>query len=316
VTTAFVSHHDIARHDTGWSHPDHQGRIPALVRAVYRDTPATHGHLLQVEAVPATGDDLLLVHTPEYLRSVREAVARAAAGGRPVPFAGEVVVSDASWDAAVASVGAALTGVETVGRGEARNAFCSARPPGRDAAADRSGGHSILNAVAVAARHLRERRGVGRVLVVDWGARAPLGTPAVLGGDPGVRTVSVHQHPAPSLAEPTETFPTNYHAFPVPAGAGGAEFGAALAAALEGAAAWEPQWILLSAGFDVLAGDPLGGLAVRPREVYDLTLLLRGAADRCCGGRLVSVLEGGYDPAATGQAVVQHLRALAGLPPA
>ena len=316
MSTAFVSHHDSPRHDTGWSHPDHQGRIPALVRAVYRDMPALHGHLVQVEAVPATDDDLLLVHAPEYVRSVRDAVARAAAEGRPVPFQADVVVSDASWDAAVASVGAALTGVEAVIAGEARNAFCSARPPGRDAAAGRAGGHSLFNSVAIAARHLRERRGAGRVLVMDWGARAPLGTGPVLAADPGAWVLAIHQHPAPALAGDAPASPPPLRSFPVPAGAGGDEFAAALRAALDEAAAWAPEWILLSAGFDVLAGDPLGGLAVAPRDVHGLTLLLREAADRLCGGRLVSVLEGGYDPAATGLAVVQHLRALAGLPAA
>ncbi|HLL47872.1 MAG TPA: hypothetical protein VK399_14265, partial [Longimicrobiaceae bacterium] len=125
MSTAFVSHHDSPRHDTGWNHPDHQGRIPALVRAVYRDMPALHAHLLQVEARPASVEDLLLVHTPEYVRAVREAVARAAAEGRPLAFQADAVVSDASWDAAVASAGAAITGVETVLAGEARNAFCS-----------------------------------------------------------------------------------------------------------------------------------------------------------------------------------------------
>lgn len=315
MTTAFVSHHDSPRHDTGWSHPDHQGRIPALVRAVYRDTPALLGHLLQVEARPAGEEDLLLVHTPEYVRAVRDAVARAAAEGRPLPFQAEVVVSDASWDAGVASVGSALTGVETVLAGEARNAFCSARPPGRDAAADHAGGHSLFNSVAIAARHLRDRRGAERVLVVDWGARAPLGTGAVLAADPGVLVLAVHQHPAPALADEVPADP-GLRSFPVPAGAGGADFALALAAALEHAGAWRPEWILLGAGFDILAGDPLGALAVTPREVYDLTLLLREAADRLCAGRLVSVLEGGYDPAATGKAVVQHLRALAGLEPA
>jgi acetoin utilization deacetylase AcuC-like enzyme len=315
VSTAFVSHHDSPRHDTGWNHPDHQGRIPALVRAVYRDMPALHAHLLQVEARPASVDDLLLVHTPEYVRVVREAVARAAAEGRPLAFQADAVVSDASWDAAVASAGAAITGVETVLAGEARNAFCSARPPGRDAAADHAGGHSLFNNVAIAARHLRDRGGAERVLVVDWGARAPLGTGAVLAADPGVRVAAVHQHPAPSLADTAAAAP-QLRSRPVPAGAGGEEFAAALAAALDEAAAWEPQWVLLGAGFDILAGDPLGGLAVTPREVFDLTLLLREWADRVCGGRLVSVLEGGYDPAATGKAVVQHLHALAGLSPA
>lgn len=293
--TAFVSHHHTSLHDTGWGHPEHQGRLPALVRAVYRDMLTLHGHLLEVEARPATEEDLLRVHTPGYVRRVREAVEAAAREGRPRTLEGEVVVSGASWDAALAAAGAAVTGVEVVLAGEARNAFCSTRPPGRDAAPDRPGGHSLFNTVAVAARHLLEERGAGRVLVVDWGAEAPLGTPEVFAGEPRVRLVSVHGGA-------------------VPPGAGGAEAGAALAEALAGVEG--ADFVLLSAGFDLLAADPRGGLEVEPREVYDLTLLVREAAERLCGGRLVSVLEGGYAPAETGKAVVQHLRALADLPPA
>jgi acetoin utilization deacetylase AcuC-like enzyme len=286
--TAFVSHHDCARHDTGWGHPEHQGRLPAVVHAVYHDMVALHEHLLQVEATPATREDLLLVHTPEHVRRVREAAERAEAEGRSLLLEGEVVVSGASWEAALAAAGTVLTGVELVLAEEARNAFCAARPPGRDATAEAPGGHSLFNNVAVAARHLRERRGVERVLVVDWGARAPLGTPRVLAGVPGVRVVS----------------------------ATGAELGAALRDALEEAAAEPPEFVLLSAGMDVLFADPLGGTALEPRDVYDLSRIVREFADRLCGGRLVCVLEGGYHPQATGRAVVQQLRALADLPPA
>lgn len=321
-TTAYVSHYDTSRHDTGWNHPDHQGRLPALVRAVYRDMLTLHGHLLEVEARPAAEADLLLVHRPEYVRQVREAAEEAEREGKSISFQGDVVVSGASWDAALASVGAAITGVDAVLAGEARNAFCTARPPGRDALPDRSGGHSLFNSVAVAARHLRERRGVERVLVVDWGARAPLGTPTVLAGLPGVRLLSIHQHAAPALMEgdepviPAEELP-GVRSVGVEAGADGAAFGAALAAALEDeVAVAAPDFVLLSAGLDILVGDPLGGLAVTPREVFDLTAQVRGVADRACGGRLVSVLEGGYDPPALGRAAVQHLRALAGLEPA
>lgn len=318
-TTAFVSHHDTSRHDTGWNHPDHQGRLPALVRAVYRDMLTLHGHLLEVEARPATEADLLRVHTPEYVRAVREAAEQAEREGRSIPFQGEVVVSGASWDAALASVGGAITGVESVLAGEVRNAFCTARPPGRDALADRAGGHSLFNSIAIAARHLRERRGVERVLVVDWGARAPLGTSEVLADVPGIRVLSVHQHAAPALVDGDASAPApagsrGVRCVGVEAGADGAAFGAALAAGLdEELAANAPDFILLSAGLDILVGDPLGGLAVQPRDVFDLTTVVRGAADRACGGRMVSVLEGGYDPPATGRAVVQHLRALAGL---
>ena len=318
MTTAFVSHYDCSRHDTGWGHPEHQGRLPALTRAVYRDMLTLHGHLLELEARPATEEDLLLVHTPEYVRSVREASQRAEQEGRSLPFAGEVVVSGASWEAALAAARAAVNGVEAVLAGEVRNAFCPTRPPGRDAAAARPGGHSLFNSVAVAARHLRERRGVERVLVVDWGAHPPQGTPEVLGGVAGVRVLSVHQHPAPVLADEVDTRAdaANLRSLGLPPGTGGEGFGAALAEGLEEAAGWEPQFILVSAGFDILAGDPLGGLTVQPREVYDLTMQVRELADRVCGGRLVSLLEGGYDASATGRAVVQHVRALAGLPPA
>ncbi|HEX7242184.1 MAG TPA: hypothetical protein VF263_18000, partial [Longimicrobiaceae bacterium] len=197
-----------------------------------------------------------------------------------------------------------------------------APPPGRDAAAGRPGGHSLFNNVAVAVRHLRERRGLARVLVVDWGARAPRGTGQVLAHDRGVRVLSVHQHPVPALVppdsgEPSGAAPPHLHAVEVAPGPDGAGFGAALARGLEEATVrWKPAFVLLSLGLDVLAGDPMGGLAVQPRDVHDLTLQVREAADRACDGRLVSVLEGGYDAAATGKAVVQHLRALAGLPPA
>lgn len=291
IPTAFVSHHHTALHDTGWGHPEHQGRLPALVRAVYRDMLTLHGHLLEVEARPATEEDLLRVHTPAYVRRVREAVEDAAREGRPRVLEGEVVVSGASWDAALAAAGAAITGVEAVLAGEARNAFCATRPPGRDAAPDRPGGHSLFNTAAIAARYLLDERGAGRVLLVDWGAEAPLGTPEVFADDPRVRLVSVRPR------------------------AGGDPLHEALAGALAGVE--EVDFVLLSAGFDLLAADPRGGAgAVEPREVYDLTLLVREAAERLCGGRLVSVLEGGYAPAETGKAVVQHLRALADLPPA
>jgi len=312
MITAFVSHHFCSLHDTGWSHPDHQGRLPALVRAVHRDMLALHDHLLQVEAEPATVDDLLLVHTPEHVGAVRDAVGRASAEGSAVAFGAEGMVSGASWDAALAAAGAALTAVELVLRGEARNAFCATRPPGRDAAPGRAERHSIFNTAAVAARHLRERRGVGRVLVVDLGAGAPLGVEAVLA--PGVRVVSVHAQRYPAaLGEGAEGLVS----VGLPPETGGADLLRVLEEAVEREVARErPDFVLLSLGLDVLSADPLGELALEPRDVHDLTAIVRRTADRFCDGRLVSVLEGGYAADEVGRAVVQHLRALADLPAA
>lgn len=311
--TAFVSHEDASRHDTGWSHPDHQGRLPAIVRAVQRDMVALWEPLRQMEAVPASEDDLHLVHTPAYVERVRQMAIDAARAEQTLELDG-VPVSGASWDAALAATGSALTAADAVLRGEVRNAFALARPPGRGAAADAPGEFSLFNHVAIAARHLRERHGIGRVLVVAWGARQPAALAEVLRGEDGIRLISIHQHPQ-SFPEPENTAddpPIDGAA--LPPGSDGDAFASALRQALDAIPSAEsPDFVLLSAGFDILAADAHGSLAVEPDEVYAITVALREWVDARAGGRLVSVLEGGYAAAETARAVIQHLRALAGL---
>ena len=314
--TAFVSHEDSSRHDTGWSHPDHQGRLPAIVRAVQRDMVALWEPLRQLEAVPATEDDLRLVHTAEHVARVRKKAAESAREGRTLELGG-VPVSGASWDAALASVGAALTAADAVLGGGVRNGFALARPPGRGADADAPGEFSLFNTVAIAARHLRARRGIGRVLVVAWGARPPFALARLLAEDDGTRLISIHPHPQsfPQPAPPDAAPPVAGAA--LPPGSGGDAFAAALRDALDAIPPDEsPDFVLLSAGFDILAADPQGALAVQPDEVHAITTVLREWADARAGGRLVSVLEGGYAAPETARAVIQHLHALAGLEPA
>jgi acetoin utilization deacetylase AcuC-like enzyme len=307
--TAYVSHEDCSRHDTGWRHPDHQGRLPAVTRAVYRDMPALWEPLLQVPGAPAAEADLLRVHTRRYVDDVRRTAIAAAAEGRPLELGG-VPVSGASWDAALAAAGSAIAAVDVVMRGDARNAFAPARPPGRGATADAPGELSLFNTVAVAARHLREAHGSARVLVLAWGARPADALRQVLAGDPGVSVVSIHQQPEEPSADP------HPHDRAVPPGAGGSAVTEAMLAALDAIPPEDsPDFVLLSAGFDILEGDPTSALAVTPREIHGLTLALREWTDARAGGRLVSVLEGGFG-ADLGVAVVQHIRALAGLPPA
>ena len=316
-TTAFVSHEDCSRHDTGWSHPDHQGRLPAIVRAVQRDMVALWEPVLQLEAAPATDEDLFLIHTPEHVARVRDVASDAARSEETLELDG-VPVSGASWEAARASAGAALTAVDAVLAGEARNAFALSRPPGAGAWADGPGGFGLFNNVAIAARHLRERHAAARVLVVSWGVRPPLALARLLADDEGIGLISIHQHPLsfptpdPSAADHPEVAGAA-----LSPGSGGEEFAEALLAALAAVPPAEsPDFVLLAAGFDILDADPVGQLAVEPHEVHAITLALRQWADERAGGRLVSVLEGGYAAAETARAVVQHLHALAGLPPA
>jgi len=309
-TTAFVSHPDCARHDSGWSHPDHQGRLPALVRAVYRDMLTLHGHLLEVEAVPSSMKSLLRVHTSDYIERVRAASEAAAAAGSPQPFEAEVTVSGATWEAALASSGAAVTGVNTVVGGAARNAFCASRPPGAAASSDRAGGFAIFNNVAIAALHAREKLGLDRVLVVEWSGVAGSRISELLGGDPRVGVLGVGVEPGPATAGAA-------HTVALPAGSRGGLFAASFAGALDRAIGeFQPSLVLLAAGFDVMHADPLGALGLEPADVHAITTVLVDAADTACDGRLVSVLEGGSDGASLGAATVQHIRALAGLPAA
>ena len=307
--TAYVSHEDCSRHDTGWNHPDHQGRLPAVTRAVYRDMPALFEPLLQVAGNHASEVDLRRVHTQRYVDDVRRTAIAAAAEQRPLELGG-VPVSGASWEAALAAAGSALVACDVVMRGDARNAFVPARPPGRGALPDAPGEFSLFNTVAIAARSLREVHASARVLIVAWGARPATAIRIALAGDPGVSILSLHGADADPGAEP------HPRDLLLSAGSDGAALTRAMKDALERIPPEEsPDFVLLSARYDILEGDPLGTFAVTPRETYDLTLALREWVDARAGGRVVSVLEGGYG-AALGHGVVQHLRALTGLGPA
>jgi acetoin utilization deacetylase AcuC-like enzyme len=309
--TGYVSHSDSSRHDTGWRHPEHQGRLPAVARAVYRDMLTLFDPLLEIEAVPATEADLALAHDAAYIAAVRARVEEAEAAGTVLPLGGEVMVSGASWDAAVAGAGAGITAAEAVLRREVRNAFCAVRPPGSGARRAAPGGFSIFNNAAIAALHLR-RRGIAPVLLLELGARPGLGSAEILAGEPNVAYRAVFQRSLLPGGADAAGWGTG-----LDDGAGIDAVSAALLGALESAVAeLAPAFLLLSLGCDALAGDPLGGLALEPVDYHRLTTELRGRADALCDGRLVSLLEGGYDPVRTGAAVVEHLRGLAGLPPA
>ena len=299
--TGYVSHSDCSRHDTGWRHPEHQGRLPAVARAVYRDMLTLFDPLLEIEAVPTTTADLALAHAPAYIERVRTRSAEAEAAGTVLPFypedvGGGVMVSGASWDAARAAAGAGITAADAILAGTVRNAFCAIRPPGSGAGRDFAGEFALFNNAAIAALHLR-RRGIGAVLILELGAQPAAGTADIVAHQPGVAYRAVHQRG-------------------VAVGAGVDEVSAALLAQLDSAAGADPpEFLILSLGLDSLAGDPRGGLALEPIDFHRLTAEIRGRADALCGGRLVSLLEGGYHPARTAAAVVQHLRAMTGLPP-
>ena len=307
-------------HDTGWGHPEHQGRLRAVASAMKNDLVALHGRVEQIAPPPAHEDDLRLVHTEEHIASVRSAVRDAGTRGRPVGIDADTKVSGASWDAALGTVGAGLEAVRCVAEGRLRNAFVAARPPGHHATPDRAMGFCLFNNIAVAARSLRARHGAGRVLIVDWDVHHGNGTQDAFYGDPAVFFLSLHQYPHyPGTGAANETGRGRGEGFtlnvPLAARTPRADYLRVFEMALESAVSrCAPDFILVSSGFDVLAGDPLGGQLLEPGDLHEMTVRVMNAAERCCDGRVVVFLEGGYDPERTGAGCVSVVRALAGIP--
>jgi acetoin utilization deacetylase AcuC-like enzyme len=302
--TAFVSHSDCARHDPGWNHPDHQGRLPGLMREVYRDMLTLFEPLLEVEGRHASEEELRLVHGAGYLERLRGWSAEAEARGGPFEVMPGLFVSSATWAASLAAAGSPLVAIDEVLAVRVRNAFCPVRPPARDAVADRPGRFGFVNPLAIAVLSLLGRSDVERVLVVEWGDSSSIAP--LLAGVAGARCAAVGGSGSGFDTSPDRT-----------PGAAGASLATSVARVLDRALAdFTPDFVLLSAGFEWLRGDPLGGRTLEPRDFFEATRVLREVADAVCDGRLVSILEGGYDPTKLGAASVQHLRALAGLPPA
>ncbi len=318
--TGFLLHPAAPLHDPGWGHPDHQGRLRALASAVAKDMLTLHGRVAQVEARSATEEEILRVHTPGHLGRVRDAADRAMAEDRAVPLDSDTLVSGVSWDAAVGSSGAVLAAVEALTRGFAGNAFVATRPPGHHARPDQPMGFCLFNHVAVGARFVQDR-GIGRrVLIVDWDVHHGNGTQEAFYEDPDVFYLSLHQsphYPGTGLAQECgagegEGFTLNVPLLPgTPRSQYRDRFFEALAEVRE---RFEPDFIFVSSGFDVLAGDPLGGQELEPGDLYDFTREVVALADASCRGRVVVALEGGYAPDRVGAGTVAVLRALAGLP--
>ncbi|HEX6135135.1 MAG TPA: histone deacetylase [Longimicrobiales bacterium] len=316
---ALVMHGDCGLHDTGWGHPEHQGRLPAIVNAIYKQTPALLDHVLQHEARPARIQQLERVHTPAHLGTVRAAVRRAEAAREPVALDADTVVSMASWDAALASAGCALDAVDVVVSGRARTAFALCRPPGHHATADRAMGFCLFNNVAVAARAAQAEHGVERVLIIDWDVHHGNGTQDLFYDDPRVFYLSLHlggHYPGTGSADETGVgagIGTTLNV-PLPAGTARDVYRAAFSDAVRRSfEIANPGLVLVSAGYDCLAGDPLGGLLLEPEDMYGMTIEVLRLADTTAGGRVAVLLEGGYAAARVGAGVVMTLRALAGL---
>ncbi len=308
MRAAFISHSDCGRHDTGWGHPEHVGRLRAITRAL-RDDPELFHSIEHLEGRHATIEEIELAHDPAYVRSVR--VLAEQGGGR---LDADTVASSGSWEAATAGAGSVLLGVDLSVSGVNPRSFSAVRPPGHHAVHNRAMGFCLFGNVAIAAHYAREKHGLRRILIVDWDVHHGNGTQALVENEPDIHFVSMHQwpwYPGTGAADDRGPHGTVWN-IPKPAGLARAEYVQALERGIDAATeSFVPELILISAGFDSLADDPLGGFTLELDDFDALTRSLVARADSWCGGRIVSALEGGYAPERLAQAAVRHLGALA-----
>ena len=299
------------RHEPGGDHPENPKRLDAVmesVRALERQ------QRVAVSAPrPATEDEILRVHTPDYLKLVRAEVA----AGRRALSTGDTELSPGSLAAAMAAAGTVVSAVEAVMRGRARNAFCAVRPPGHHASQARGMGFCVFNNLAIGARHAAKTFGVERILIADWDVHHGNGTQAVFWSDGSVLFFDTHQHPwYPGTGLPNENGEGKGRGLivnrPFPAGSGRGEIVAAFRTELVAAAErFKPDLVMISAGFDSRAGDPLGQFTLADADFAELTTIALEIARQHARSRVVSVLEGGYSRDGLARAVTAHLERLA-----
>ncbi len=293
-------------HDAGPDHPERPERLTAILEAIEETKKSNPGSLdlLDIEVEPASPEDLLRVHRPEHIETIRCTCMT----GNVYPDPDTSMV-EASWGSALLAAGAGISAAKAVLDGQVRNAFCAVRPPGHHARPDRAMGFCLFNNVAVAARWLREVARLKKVAILDWDVHHGNGTQEVFYDDPTVCYVSIHQYPhypGTGLPEERGAQNTNLNIL-MPRGAPPEAWTEAIQdEVLPEFERFQPDFLLISCGFDGHALDPLGGQLLQAEHYAEMTRLVKEVA----GGRVVSILEGGYHLHALAESALAHLRTL------
>lgn len=311
MTTVYVSHPRYVEHHLP-EHPEHAGRIRAVWQRI--EESGLKARLRVLDAQPVSDEQIAAVHTPEYVAlldhiSTLERMVRLDADTYAAPVSVEI---------ARLSAGALTTTVDEIFAGRARNGLAACRPPGHHAVAERGMGFCLLSNAAIAARHAQRRYGVERVLIVDYDVHHGNGTDAIFYDDPSVLFVSTHQHPLyPGTGLIGDTGAGRGLGYsiniPLPAGVGDAGFAEVYRQILWPAAErYQPELIIVSAGFDGHWKDPLAGMKLTLDGYAHLTSELRRMADSLCGGRILFAMEGGYNLDAISYGITNIARVLLG----
>lgn len=311
MTTGIVRDNRYLEHATDAGIPEHPRRLAAIHAML--DEPDMKDGFGTIPATPADTNDIFMVHTEEHVNRVA-----ATRGKDYVLLTQDTHASAGSYDAALLAVGGLFGAIEAVVRGECANAFALVRPPGHHAETSRAMGYCLFNNIALAAMHAKRELGLERILIVDWDVHHGNGTQHIFEQDRSVLFFSIHQYPLfPGTGIFTETGRGEGEGFtvniPIPRGYGDGDYVAIFERLLRPVALeFEPQLILVSAGFDTHKADPLGGMRMTESGFAGLTRSLMSIAGDCCDGRLALSLEGGYNVDALANSVRAVLNELSG----
>jgi len=305
MTTLLYTHEACLAHDPGPHHPESPGRLKAVLEALAQPAFAT---LMRREAPAATLEQIALVHPEDFAQRLLAAVPQQGHAA----IDADTVLSPRSGEAALRAAGACIAAVDAVIAGEAQNAFCAVRPPGHHAEPRHAMGFCLFNNVAIAALHARRVHGIQRVAVIDFDVHHGNGTQAAFERDADFLYVSTHQMPLyPGTGAPTERGVGNIVNVPLRPMSGSEEFRKAFTnVVLPALGAFQPELVIISAGFDAHRDDPLAQLMLVEADYAWCTERLVEIAHKHASGRVVSSLEGGYDLDALGASAAAHVAAL------
>jgi len=312
-STGYFTHRTCLKHEMGAGHPECPQRLGAIEDRLL--ITGLSDALDRRDATPASIAELELAHSRMYIASIRGLTSELreevqAGGPTRAQLDPDTSINVHSWDAALLSAGAAINATDAVLAGEMENAFCAVRPPGHHACRDKAMGFCIFNNVAVAAKYALERHGLQRVAIIDFDVHHGNGTEDIVAGDERILMCSFYQHPyypqwphsnAPNLVN-----------LPVPAYTRGMDIRELIATAwIPRLDAHRPEMIFISAGFDAHREDDMAQMGLVEQDYAWITQQLKQVAKRHAQGRIVSILEGGYNLSALARSVEAHIRVLA-----
>jgi len=305
VSTLYLTHPACLEHDNGFGHPERADRLRAIERALEHET---FQSLLRDQAPRGTLDQAALAHPRAYV----DRIERMAPEHEIITIDSDTSMSPGSLEAALRSIGGATMAVDEVMTGKVKNAFSATRPPGHHAEKTTAMGFCLFNNAAVAARYAQQTYGIEKAAVIDFDVHHGNGTQDIFFEDASVFYGSTHQMPLyPGTGAPTERGQGNICNAPLMPGDGGAEFKEAMEAViLPALQRFAPELLIISAGFDAHTRDPLANINLVEEDFAWITKRLLEVADACCAGRVVSLLEGGYDLQGLALSAAAHVRAL------